>query len=262
MKPKVKLVDYDFGTVKVTRTDDETELPNFKSSRFKQVDVEFEFHLGNANVENTVGVVYSGGWDSTLLMLRNIEAQRFVQPILFDYPNDNAIREIGLKILGAKCGRFILPPISISPLTIGGNVENNCCGQQAYIHFMLGFLPVDLLPMLSEIQVGYVMNDDAISFLDELRSLTKTHFAIQHKLNVPVTYPLTKISRGEVHAEVKQKLGDFCTCISCENPEIKFYKKGDDLFMLMEACGGCSSCRKDKMHIDFTKFMCVKIPHL
>ena len=134
MKPKVKLVDYDFGTVKVTRTDDETELPNFKSSRFKQVDVEFEFHLGNANVENTVGVVYSGGWDSTLLMLRNIEAQRFVQPILFDYPNDNAIREIGLKILGAKCGRFILPPISISPLTIGGNVENNCCGQQAYIY--------------------------------------------------------------------------------------------------------------------------------
>lgn len=262
MKPKVKLDDYDFNAVKVSRTDNESELPNFKSSRFKQVDIEFEPHSPEMNNSNVVGVVYSGGWDSTLLMLRNIEAQRFIQPILFGYVDDDVIREIGLKILSAKYGRFILPPISVSPLTIGGNVENNCCGQQAYIHFMLGFLPVDLLPMLSEIQVGYVMNDDAISFLDELRSLTKTHFEIQQKLNVPVTYPLTKISRDEVHEEVKQKLGDFCTCISCERPDTKFYKKGDDLVMLMEACGDCVSCRKDKMYNDFARFMYVKIPHL
>lgn len=262
MRTKVKLTDYDFGAIKVSRYNDEAELPKFKSSRFKQVDIEFETHSCNTNVENTVGVVYSGGWDSTLLMLRNIEAQRFVQPIIFDYSNDNAIREIGLKVLGAKCGRFILPPISISPLTIGGHVENKRCGQQAYIHFMLGFLPDDLLPMLSEIQVGYVMNDDAISFLDELRSLTKTHFEIQQKLNVPVTYPLTKIDRIQVHSEVEQKLGGYCTCISCEQPEIKFYKKDNDLFILMEACDCCGSCRIDKMYYDFTRFMCVKIPHL
>ena len=254
--------DFDFSMVEVTRTNTKTDLPKFESRGFKKVNVSFPSFKYTTDNTKAVGVVYSGGWDSTLLMVRNLEAGKLVQPIWFNFANDEPLRHIGHLILKNRYGKFLLPPIDMGNFYSSADFENNCCGQQAYIHFALGFLNIDSLMKLSEIQIGYVMNDDAISFLDELRKLTKTHFKIQHKAIVPVQYPLSQLSRGEVHYEVSDKLKSSCPCISCERPEITWYINDEALFMLIGTCGDCISCRKDKMMEDYIRYVCIKIPRI
>jgi len=77
-----------------------------------------------------------------------------------------------------------------------------------------------------EIAMGYVMNDDAISYLPDIEAIYKSYAGICDRPLPKLTFPLVKISKQRIIREIPKHLlrnisfcefGTNCgTCVSCE----------------------------------------------
>lgn len=86
-----------------------------------------------------------------------------------------------------------------------------------------------------QIALGYVMNDDEISFLSEIRELFETSFrlTIQSDIKIPeIIFPMTKTSKHEIHNDLGE-LFEFVTW--CEEENLPEGHRN---------CGECTPCRK------------------
>lgn len=194
----------------------------------------------------SIGVVYSGGYDSTVLMLNALLNGETVKPIIFNFSQDDIVRAINLSILKNHFGEKLLQPIWFDLFGLQEGMCGKQCTQQLVIHNMLTYLSDGILKSLKEIQIGYVMNDDAISFQDELKSVVSTSFKIQNKTNVPVTYPLIQKHKYFIDEFISQHLGKNHLCLSCESPDFQYYKDSEALYVFTTVCNKCHSCAQAK----------------
>ena len=86
-----------------------------------------------------------------------------------------------------------------------------------------------------EVHIGYVMNDDAISYLDDFKKIWNSYSSI-HEALPKLMFPLSKISKEQIKSELPESL--FQETFSCENPHVE-----QDSFV---ECGHCVSCKKNK----------------
>ena len=85
------------------------------------------------------------------------------------------------------------------------------------------------------VAIGYVRNDDAISFLDEIRAIYESFNAISHKPLPQLLFPLSKIDKNHIFHELEANVRTLVTW--CEN-----YHSSDD------NCGQCTPCRRAAYH--------------
>lgn len=86
-------------------------------------------------------------------------------------------------------------------------------------------------------QIGYVNNDDAISYLDDIKHIYESYQSISDKL-MPLTFPITKMKKIQMVDELPQRYLDLI--ISCENPRI--IGKETDNLIEYEPCCECVPC--------------------
>lgn len=91
-------------------------------------------------------------------------------------------------------------------------------------------LIVYIRPEHTEVAMGYVMNDDAVSFLDVISGIWNSYAGIIQIPLPPMVFPLIKYKKTRVYGEIHYELRQQVTW--CESPE-----KAD-------RCGYCPSCRK------------------
>ena len=206
----------------------------------------------------SIGIVYSGGYDSTVLMLQALMNGETVKPIIFNFAQDDIIKAVNLSILKNRFGENLLEPIWFNFFGLQGGMCGTQCTQQLAIHNMLTYLSNDVLKSLKEIQVGYVMNDDAVSFQEELKDVVSTGFKIQDKVNVPITYPLIQRHKYYIDDFIQQHLGFNHLCLSCQFPSFNYYKDSDALYIITTTCNDCTSCMHSQLYnLNFYRGNCV-----
>lgn len=119
----------------------------------------------------SVAVMFSGGYDSTYLVIKNLEEGNEVYPIDIILDKNNYIikKVIILKlqsIYGARLHDICTIANCCFPVESDFHPNSNGLGinQQPKCAFCAAFLPSIILDNISEIQIGYVVTDCAISF--------------------------------------------------------------------------------------------------
>jgi 7-cyano-7-deazaguanine synthase in queuosine biosynthesis len=101
----------------------------------------------------------------------------------------------------------------------------------------------------NEVCIGYVMNDCAISYLQEIKSIFKAYSKFTFKKFPKVTFPLSKIPKSEIVIDLDKELK--AEVVWCENPIVhrEELKPCEDKNMVQSSpketyspCGHCASC--------------------
>jgi hypothetical protein len=95
-----------------------------------------------------------------------------------------------------------------------------------------------------EIQIGYVMSDQALSYLKEIKILYKALLNFTDKKEwIPpkLEFPIIKQGKHELASYIHTKYPDiFKLCCCCENPKIALKGRKKEY----KPCGYCASCRR------------------
>ena len=125
----------------------------------------------------TVGILFTGGMDSTLLAVRALREGKHVLPIInlfnCDCKQYNLLTAVVWHELREKYGYLMLRPCFCLKNVQCDVVPHYFSGmfQQPINMFSLGYIPEPTLENLSSIQAGFVKGDDAIPYIRDMRRL-------------------------------------------------------------------------------------------
>lgn len=217
-----------------------------------------------------IAMLFSGGLDSTFLMYKNLKEGHKVHPFYIEISNNvdkiKIEKQQFLRLYHEFKKEFdnnyrynIEDPYIITKIQIFQTYDSQ---------LMFTQIPLWLFSILymshnfDEIQIGYVANDDAISYIKEIE---KTYYSMGwmvHGKLPKLTFPILKhkkITMYEALPEQYKKL-----VFSCEAPlihdemtdlnsdEIKFYERyslnkflnESKKYYTYDPCGECDTCRK------------------
>lgn len=205
----------------------------------------------------SVGVLFSGGLDSTYLVWKNLKEGNRVIPIYIEIENNRdkvKLEKNRIELLINKFREnfskelidFIRYPLSIS---VGGTNVSDLPQVPVWIMGLLYSQTYDL----SEIQIAYVMNDDAISFLNEIRAIYRSYNKLMGRTipNLkPINFPLNKVSKYEILSELPIEYFDLI--VSCESPKLNGVIDNNSNVLInkeiekieYKPCGYCEACKK------------------
>jgi len=188
------------------------------------------------NEWNVISVLWSGGLDSTYLIQHLLDADpsNVVWASYVEIENNkekvphelDAIKKME-PILKNKYGdRFVY--LGVACKFSIKDLSNNLVFYQ--MPLWIAAVVCTTNNKVKEIAVGYVMNDDAISYLSEFRDIVKAFDTISHDPYPKISFPLSKISKTEIFRRIMPELKEHV--VWCERP-----KNG-------KPCRKCHSCER------------------
>ena len=177
-------------------------------------------------------VAWSGGLDSTGLIYDLLSKGHYVSTVYVKIKNNKQQSKKELKAISKMRSYFSqysfefrgYQEIQISAIAKPG------------LH--LNQVPILLLGLLyslnsefdSKVALGYIMNDDAISYLPEIKRVWKSYSHLLSQSTPPLEFPLIKTKKSEIYQQLPTSLKESITW--CESEDQK----------LSEPCGKCPSC--------------------
>lgn len=147
-------------------------------------------------------VMFSGGWDSVSLIIRHLEKGEAVIPfyIIFD-EKWVSIAKLTINILRKVYGAKLLDDLHImfGPLYCRGN-EESALAQQSFATFYASRIDRRFQEHAIATEIAYCMNDDAISYLEDLRVLYDASLRITYPVMqnpTPLNFPQTKFKHRD-----------------------------------------------------------------
>lgn len=190
-----------------------------------------------------IGVLFSGGLDSTYLIRKNLEDGNVVTPYYIEIENNsNKIKLEKDRIekiinLFKKDYGDLIRDVQYSVNIYVKVFENTLIFKQIPI-WILGLLYSNN-KFLDEFQIGYVMNDDAISYIKDIKKIYYSYNSILEKV-IPLKFPLIKYKKEMLLNELPQKYFDLT--VTCEEPYIDDeYENG---LLKYRPCGKCEACNR------------------
>lgn len=192
----------------------------------------------------TVGILFSGGLDSTYLMWKNLKEGNSVRPIYITIGNNGnkvqleknrieLIRKEMVEEFKHQTDSTIHTISYIIDILVNSNMPNIILKQPPI--WMLGILSIS---NIDEIQVGYVANDDMISYIDDFKKLYNSYkFLMVDK--IPIKFPLIKSHKIEMYRELPEQYKNLI--VTCENPKIT---NDTSEIIEFEPCCVCDGCNK------------------
>lgn len=195
-------------------------------------------------------IPFSGGLDSTYLVWKNLKEGNDVTIVYFEIEN-NAEKVKLEKIHRAKIitlfqkefghGSLHIPHLEYKILASG--IINNYSLIQVPIWMLGAFMGSN--HTYDEIQMGYVMNDDALSYLDEIRTLFNAYQPFSNDPLPKITFPIIRKHKTEMLRELPEIYLKYV--YSCENPNITKDNKEEIEY---HYCGQCVPCQKYKEKLE------------
>lgn len=197
-----------------------------------------------------VAILFSSGLDSTYLMWKNLEDGNEVTPIYIEIKNNENKTKIEKQNVKMLCEKFgekytdkLRPLLSISEVLISNGNSDLIFSQLPIWIFSLLYIPIF---RINEIQIGYVMNDDAVSYIDDIKKFYKAHAWLQKGAQPKLVFPLIKTSKWNMMNELPYEYREFVT--SCENPRLLPYhmhvKGTNKKLQFYKPCGDCVPCKR------------------
>lgn len=177
----------------------------------KDVRLDSRIFCTNICMEPHYNVLFSGGWDSTALILNHLEKGEKVIPFYISfYEPTKIMAEISVKILQKIYGTDLIA--DLKPLfgdIVCNGTEEHTLAQQSFSAFFASKIGRTYTENAIATEIAYCMNDDAISYLDDLRNL--------YKSGVNCCYPPTKAIPLKFPLKKQKHLDNVKTVINCMN---------------------------------------------
>ena len=187
-------------------------------------------------------VFFSGGYDSLSLAIRHLEKGDLVDLYYLNFdPEMTIFAKISCAILQSIYGKNVIGLKSVlndDPLGAAGDVEFKFA-QQRLTTFLASMIKDDVLEKTIATEIAYCRNDDAISFLSELRNLYNASLScrLDTTAKVPLKFPLSKISHfnnSEVVYTFEEKCNVIFPVTEYYLSNIHAFKTKDEKWLLME----------------------------
>lgn len=190
-----------------------------------------------------VAVLFSGGLDSTYLIWKNLTEGNEVYPIYIEIKNNDGKVRLEKNRVGLLYDKF--------NEEFGDKIHSVRYALEILVRdtsvseLHLNQLPIWIIGLqwlhgldVSEFQFGYVMNDDAISYIDDIKTIHKS-FSGLHDRVIELTFPLIKEKKCMMANKLPKRYFDLV--VSCESPEIV-----DDKCEILkyEPCCNCPACNR------------------
>lgn len=196
-----------------------------------------------------VAVLFSSGLDSTYLVYKNLEEGNDVTPVYIEIKNNEnkaKIEKQNVKMLYKlfrKKYHNINSPKFVVAIDVNVIDHSLIFSQVPIWIFGMMYMP---LTRFDEIHIGYVANDDAISYAKEIQTLFNAYKWLCHKPEKfpKLKFPLLKHKKYQMVDELPEEYKPFVT--SCENPKLLHYymKVDEDRMQFFEPCGQCDPCKR------------------
>ena len=180
-------------------------------------------------------VLFSGGCDSLSLALRHLEKGDNVALCHIVFNKEESIAAYLLyQLLKEIYGRKVLGFFRLfSPVYISYCEDSVGWGQQPITAFYASWIPRCLKKNCKAIESAYIMNDDAISYEKELKSIYSNSVALKayDDKMPPYNFPLKKYKHEDnqhLIGELETKYGVKFPCSSAEYCMMKTYKMQKD----------------------------------
>lgn len=178
-------------------------------------------------------IAWSGGLDSTYLIQEYLEKGYEVEVINCNFRNGGPQQ---MKREQAAMKKMMKGYFRNKAVTLIGTshiaFDGYCFGS-----LNLSQVPVWLFNLISylrgghtEVAIGYVMNDDAVSFLDTIKGIWNSYADICSVPLPPLVFPLVKKKKWSIWCDLHDDLRKHVTW--CESPE------------KASPCGNCPSCKR------------------
>ena len=181
-------------------------------------------------------VMWSGGLDSTYLVWKNLNEGNKVFAATTKLDNNKGqsdleaeARKEMTKYFDEYFPKMLVVQEDSNSIFLG---TNNIILPQVPIwilmsHYSFAFKDYDE-KILDEIQIGYVMNDDAVSYIPDIKKLYKAYAPFVGDKQPKLTFPLVKKKKYDLLNELPEDIvkyisvceygtpkGEYCDCVSC-----------------------------------------------
>lgn len=211
--------------------------------------------------DKKVIVLWTGGCDSTYLIHQYLKKGYWVLPISFSIaqPSHQAFAE---RIVRNKLSQMFAdkyPNRLVEDITICEVGGFRCVGynvsgvsQPGMAMFAISMIPDEWIQASSEIAMGYVMADDAISYLQDIKSLYRAFKPMRSNLTrwPKLVFPLQKTHKLDAYYKLLEAYDPEILVrshiTSCEDPAI-YIPNGnieDPNRLVIAPCLSCVSCER------------------
>lgn len=181
-------------------------------------------------------LLWSGGLDSTYLLCDNLFEGNEVETVYLEIKNNerkvkrekDAIQKITEEIYRLKIGQHFERSLGLEVVLY----DTNCLQLNQPLTWLYG-LAFHNLTKVDEIQIGYCMNDDAISFIEDIKRVWEAYKPFFYEGEQPkLVFPLIKKKKTSMFTMLPESIRNMI--VFCEKPN------GDI------DCGECSACKRAK----------------
>ena len=214
----------------------------------------------------------SGGYDSTYLLIKNLQNGDNVYPVYVHvsciYPIKQMIEINKVKLLIKKLRRKYNNLHELTEKEMYIDPIRNIFSTQPIFWMLALFNEVrkkrHTFYKTDEVHIGYIKNDGAIDYIYEIKAYWKVLFSFcndNQKFNFPkLCFPLLKYDKTQIIKKLESYDKEIlASCWTCENPKVIKTKRCKDntIEMYVEACGSCPPCENlqntDNISFDLIK---------
>lgn len=236
------------------------------------------FDNNNKNQKKIIGVLYSGGLDSTFDILNELTKGNCVVPIINIINSDYLLGSTSNEIMKYYCsfktlkmiGQAFNKPNEMRLFTPIFNSAFQAYSMSSFSYsiqmFNIATLPTlgyNLLKHIDEFHMGLVLEDQGVSYMKEMKDLyyASSKFVVRideeydanNKIKLPILkFPLIKYSKNQIENAVlflynkTFNMSDELPIISCDHINLYMKNDNDKKEIIIKACGICDSCLKNK----------------
>lgn len=204
--------------------------------------------------KKVVIVLYSAGLDSTYLLLKELDKGNYVIPIT-NLLNSDDLDFILHYIIQLNIHHLYRTNLNRLIYSVDSQVRNPSSFsyyQQAYNIMSIFVLGYEFLQYVDEVQIGFTLKDESVSYISELKTLFNTSLKLmpdeETSLKTKLVFPLSKMSKlmiAEKLEKLQKKNDTKLKTLSCENPFAKIENDDNEAVMTVKCCKTCNSCRRN-----------------
>lgn len=221
-----------------------------------------------------VGVLFSNGLDSTYKVIEEILKGNCVVPIINTFNDDYDIFNVScyaIEILSRLYPGQLFKPLPIINISFNEYVnfgDSFKFTQQFMNPYSVSLIDREILKYIEEVHYGLVLEDQGVSFLNEIKTVYKLGFEfncdyINSKIKIPILkFDLIKKLKSHLYEEFDHIVFRKLPIISCENPDITYYINEDksELIIGVRICNNCHSCiTNNNMRIPLSDNFIIKV---
>lgn len=211
--------------------------------------------IQDAPDKSVIAVSYSGGRDSLAHVIRMLKSTNYtILPVVNRVDNilsikqSNAMAEICIRILAHFYPNRIIKIYNNMSMSINVPYGNHGIVLQPLNCLGLITCNADIMKKIKEYHVCYIMNDTALSYMDELKNLFNAYSAACGNPYTPeIIFPDIKYMKFDNVQEIQlfEKANNIVLpTLTCEEPNIICLSDKSNLYLHIKPCGICDSCKK------------------